>query len=58
MNIMLCDKFADIRRKYLYSWYNATPSIENLRPLLNTENHTVIRKTAVFVSELLEHIRQ
>ena len=54
----ICDKFADTRLKYLYSWYNATPSIENLSSLLNTENHAVIRKTAVFISKLLEHISQ
>ena len=41
-----------------YNWNNATPSIEHLSSLLNTEKHAVIRKTAVFDSKLLEQLSQ
>ena len=52
----ICDRFKDIRNKYLFSWFNGLPSNIHLVSLFHSENPRILRKLAIYVTKLIENI--
>ena len=55
--ILICQKFANYRKKYIKDVYYLRPNIIKLRNLFNTENCTEIKNLSIFCNPIMNHFK-